>query len=344
MTLAGRSYRPPLAELNALGYSVMSLPNFIIIGAAKTGTTTLYECLREHPDVYMPRCKQPHFFDYNFHKGINDYSEAHFCACGDAAAIGEATPTYLMLPFVANRIYEHLSHARLIVILRNPVEVAYSAWWMLWSRGQEVLPFEEAIAANMQDLQAGRTFEGRQGAALWHSALSGVFRNRVCIRCYLDEGYYAVHLKRYLNFFPRKQIKILLTEDLRRDPVGVVRDLWSFLGVSPDHPVRPDRMHNSALTGVAVRVVTAIRRAGLETLVGKLPDSLRTRIKRVLSTASRPEMTPETRRMLVAHYAPHNEALTRLLGRDMSHWNDARQGTKLERPRAGVADLHEGRA
>lgn len=191
----------------------MTLPNFLVIGAPKAGTTSLHLHLRAHPQVFMPELKEPRFFGYEGEgerlkfpiRTLAEY-EALFEAVAGETAIGEATPHYLVYPGAARRIRELIPEARLIASLRDPVERSYSVYQMnLRNRGvNEGVPFVEAIRRD------------------------GNLRET-----------YGDMLARYFALFPAEQIKVILLEDLETAPQATIRDLYGFLGVDPDF-VPPD--------------------------------------------------------------------------------------------------------
>ena len=123
------------------------LPDFLCVGAQKSGTSLLYRLLNQHPEIYLAKGKEIHFFnrDENYNKGIEWYSE-HFAGSEDYKRVGEVTPDYNYVPTVPGRIYKTLGKdIKLIFMLRNPVDRAYSNYWMSFRRGHERFSFEKAI-------------------------------------------------------------------------------------------------------------------------------------------------------------------------------------------------------
>src|SRR3954451_24911674 len=205
----------------------MILPNFIILGAAKAGTTALYHYLKQHPQVGMSRIKETNYFalagdpldfrgpgdrDYigRFSVTTADGYRRQFLGCEGAVAIGEASPLYLYSPKVPPRLKEAVPDAKLIAILRNPVDRAYSAFLHLVRDGREtVLDFGEALR-----LEESRIRDHWEH--IWH---------------YKNIGLYYQQLQRYFDLFDRGQIRVYLYYDFRTDPVGMLRDLFRFVGV-----------------------------------------------------------------------------------------------------------------
>ena len=158
----------------------MVLPTFIICGTQRGGTTTLYHYLKEHPQICMSEKKEVHYFDLNYHKSLQWY-ESHFKDCQNkkVKTIGEASPFYMYLREVPERIDETLPDVKLIFILRNPVDRAYSHYWHEVKLGVEYLPFEEAIKReiakeNLISIYIHPRFEGLRGKTLFQRTLNYV--------------------------------------------------------------------------------------------------------------------------------------------------------------------------
>jgi len=232
------------------------LPNFLIIGAQKAGTTSLYEYLRQHPQVYMSPVKEPHFFTYEGEARpsadiVTQWSQylALFAgAQGHHVAIGEASPSYLHAHHAPERIHRYLPDVRLIAILRNPVERAFSNWVHNVEHGRERLSFPEALAREEERM--------RQGAGY-------VFD-------YRWKGFYAAHLSRYLALFPRDHLRVYLFDELRAKPAWVMRDLFEFLEIDPDFQARLERHNVSGIPkGLAGQVFSRVRKSRVAQRIGK---------------------------------------------------------------------------
>src|SRR3972149_6925354 len=149
----------------------LNRPNFLVLGAAKAGTTSLCHYLAQHPDVFIPEVKEPIFFDAEYERGLDYYWKKYFSRWSGQPAVGEGRVFNLYLPFVPPRIRESIPGAKLIAVLRNPVERAYSHWWHRFSYRDEILPFHEAIRENLSRIARGILFEGGNGARLWRDGL-----------------------------------------------------------------------------------------------------------------------------------------------------------------------------
>jgi len=192
------------------------LPNFFIVGAAKSGTTSLYHHLCQHPDVFMSPVKEPHYFSKDIwhyliergmrdvQKNYNDYKKLF----KDGRAIGEASPSYLYSKVAAREIYNFNPDAKIIIILRNPVNRAFSAWRMNCMRGIDGDLF-------IKEIKKINNYKNSP----WKT------------NGYLGAGMYSSQIKRYMDIFPRKNILILYFYDLKKNPEKVMGKIFRFLGV-----------------------------------------------------------------------------------------------------------------
>ena len=200
-----------------------ALPNFLIIGTQKGGTSSLYKNLLKHPKVEPSFHKEPHFYDFNYSKGI-DWYRAFFPIkkkLGDKIT-GEATPYYLYHPDVPKRVYETQPNVKLIILLRNPVNRAFSHYNKDSLRGKDPLPFKEAVKAEDSRLNEERENNPNDHyTRLYHWKFS-----------YLSRGKYAEQLKRWFEYFPREQILIIQSEKYYSDSISVFQELEDFLGLS----------------------------------------------------------------------------------------------------------------
>jgi hypothetical protein len=265
----------------------MALPNFVVIGAARSGTTSLFHHLRRHPQVYMAPILDPRFFAFEGdslnYRGpgdhllkerivtrLEDYL-ALFAAVTDEIAIGEVSPAYLSSASAAARIRHYIPHARIIGILRNPVERAISSFRLERLRGFEPV----------SDLAQAITLEDSRMRNNW----SYVWQ-------YTGRGLYYTHLQRYFDLFPREQILIGLYEDWQGGGRQLLRSTFQFLGVDdtigvPDIAVR----HNSTNASL-------YKARGLE----------------------RFEPTPELRARLAKAFRDEIKMLENLIERDLTMW------------------------
>ena len=264
------------------------LPNFIIAGAEKCGTSALHRVLGLHPQIFTTPLKEVYFFrDPNYSKGL-DWYKNHFRDWAGEAAVGESSPRYIESRLIAERISTTLPDLRLILILRNPVDRAYSEYWYFRLRLRENLSFDQAVAENK----------------------------------YLQRGFYISQIATYLEYFSRDQLLILLNEDLKSDGKGVYRTCFKFLGVdeSVQYPQMAQAYNQaSALSNPIYRLIV-----NHPSLLPLAPP--RTGIRRFLQLGSRkpfkyPQMSLDTRKKLVDIFRESNDQLAELVDRDLSCWN-----------------------
>lgn len=197
-----------------------------VIGAPKAGTTALHHYLDQHPDLVMADPKEPHFFDANYDADFQGYLDAFFPNRTKASRLGEATPHSLFVPYVPDRVHKHAPDVQLVAVLRDPVERAYSDWWMYWTRATEPLPFPEAIDANLHRLMERPSFLGEGAEKRWrryYRQTQSGSPGEIVHRPYVEIGHYAEQIDRWLAKFDREQLSIFLSRDLREDPEAVVR-------------------------------------------------------------------------------------------------------------------------
>ncbi len=260
------------------------LPDYLVIGAKKGGTTSIVNWLLKHPQVMgmipsAQSAKSPHYFDINFWRG-RDWYLSHFPTAaarsrragrtGSAPRVGDGSPYYLFHPYAAQRILHTTPDIAMIAIVREPVSRAYSNYWDRRATGHETLrTFEEAVAAEPARLAAAETaLADPRSYSYDHDHHS-----------YLHRGVYAPQLRRYFELFPREQLLVLTFEELRDDRERVWADVQSHLGLD-DHG---------------------------------LVDGLKAYNVR----SDYPPIQADTRDRLREHFAPHNADLQQLLGRPL---------------------------
>ena len=241
-----------LRRFGSLSAARRPLPDYLIIGTKRGGTTTLWKALLQHPDVLpmwpaIENLKSPHFFDIHWKRGLRWYA-SHFpteCkrmahrAKGDRKAlVGDASPYYIFHPLAAERVARILPNVRLIILLRNPTERAYSHYRERRREGTEPLDFSCAIAAEERRLKGEvEKIKGQPG-----------YYSQAHDHCsYLARGRYLEHLEPWLALFPSSSVLILRSEDLYASPENVVRQVHRFLNLSEQTP--PPVAHLNSLPG-----------------------------------------------------------------------------------------------
>ena len=204
------------------------MPDFVILGTQRGGTTSLFDYLGRHPQVSPSYRKEIHFYDLHYERGLGWY-KAHFPLTrkmSEGDITGEATPNYLIHPDAPRRLQAVTPEARLVVVVRNPIERAHSSWRLLSSRGVESAPFEEAIARENREsdlkIRESNGDAKKVGTALQFS--------------YLAKSRYAEQMERWLGFFPLEQFTVIASEDLFDQQGRVLTDLSKFLGIDPWDP------------------------------------------------------------------------------------------------------------
>ena len=199
------------------------LPDFLILGAQKAGTTALYAYLRWHPGITGPAWKEVSYFDRHYRRGPHWY-RGHFPIRTGDGLFGEASPGYLFHPIAPERVRATVPEAKLIALLRNPVARALSHYHHEVALGREPLSFEEALEAEDERLRGEEEHLLADPRYFSHAWWNYTYRAR---------GRYAEQIERWLEVFPREQLLIVPSEDLGSDPDGTYGRVLEFLGAPP---------------------------------------------------------------------------------------------------------------
>lgn len=271
------------------------LPNFVILGGIRCGSSWLSYNLKQHPQIYLPEKKETHFFDRttSYEAGIDEY-RAHYQAWQGQPAVGDSTPTYLGDSYTRNNVPEmiarHLTDARLIVSLRNPTERVISQYWH-----------------NRSKFPENKRYTFREKMEREPS--------------FLREGMYAVHIRRYLQYFPLERFHFIFFDDIQDRPDQVLADVFRFLGVdenfhSPLAHTRINSAHSKKHEGRSMLLYYLFR--GFFKLGWHKPAQALERANWV----EKPPIDPATLHWLVEEvYQQPNRDLQDLLGRDLQTWN-----------------------
>ncbi|GHO91877.1 hypothetical protein KSF_019250 [Reticulibacter mediterranei] len=282
MNLLKETAKSALTAYRTVTSRLRLLPNFIIIGSARSGTTSLYNYLIQHPGIAPALHKEVHFFDYNYQRGFSWY-RGQFPALPHMYYIqtirrqiiitGEASPYYLFHPYVPQRVAQFLPEIKLIALLRNPIERAFShyCWEVDWRN--EHLSFEDALEQEEERMQ-GVIQTLAYGKSFPHLHFS-----------YISRGQYAEQLERWFVCFPREQILIIKSEDMYNNPAAIFTQTLDFLHIS-----------SSTIE------------------VGNFKPEFKPYNGQKSSLHKK--MLPATRQLLAERFQPDNERLYTLLGRD----------------------------
>jgi hypothetical protein len=295
----------------------VTLPTFLVIGAYKSGTTALDRYLRAHPNVYLPAVKEPDYYAFRGARpgtavagrpvpstAVTDrirYRALFDHAAGEHA-IGEVSPEYLVHPDAAAAIADELPGVKLIAVLRNPIERAYSDYLMYVRDGREPLDFAAALAVQGQ--------RAREADPRGH---------------YVDTGFYGKQLRRYYERFEAARLRVYLFDDLASDPTALLRDLFGFLGVDPGF-VPPDLGEHNVSGVPRSHVHKALLRARARlgpSLKRFVPPALGAKVdRRLRSGLDRPPLPDDARAQLRRLYQDDVAELAALIGRDLRSWTD----------------------
>ncbi len=204
------------------------LPNFFIIGAQKGGTSSLHGYLQHHPNLFLSQPKELHYFDLFYDKGLNWYKEHFITKDANKVHFGESTPFYLYHPGVPHLMKDLVPNAKFIVLLRNPVERAFSQYQMEFKRGTEHLDsFEKALDAEKERLANTDDFK---------LAKTAVQNSEHAQHSYFSRGLYAKQIAHWFSIFQKEQFLFLKSEDFFANPKEVLIKVYQFLGVDTIYP------------------------------------------------------------------------------------------------------------
>jgi hypothetical protein len=232
----------------------------------------------------MSEPKEPYYFEAEYELGATFYFNRYFRHWSGERIVGESRHRNLYLPFVPERIHSHNPEAKLIAILRNPVERAVSHWWHWYAQEQETLPLSEALQADEVRIRSGLCFQDPAEIATYADTLDP--QGKGMYRTYLDSGYYADQLQRYVKRFGRNRLKVILFDDFVRRPREVLAGVLEFLDCDPTFAERTElvRLNESPLGMMA-------------------------------------HVSSDVKSYLIEHYTPHNKKLGQFLDRSLDQWD-----------------------
>ncbi len=293
----------------------MRKPDSFIVGASKCGTTALYEYLSQHPDIFMSPEKEPAYFCpdlYPLRRSEEEYLQL-FLEATTQKRIGEASSSYLYSKQAAAEIKNFCPAARIIIMLRNPVDMLHSRHAQLYYHCvEDIEDFGQALAAE-QDRK-----EGRRPARPEHS-IQHLF--------YRETAKYTEQINRYLDLFPADRIKVIIFDDFKSETARVYRDVCLFLDVDPTFQptfrvVNENRKIRSRFLQELLEVPgPTLRKIGRPLTPRSLRHKIMKDLRQLNSTpAPRKPLDSDFRRALQAEFRPEVMRLSQLLNRDLSHW------------------------
>ena len=285
-------------------------PNFFIVGAPKSGTTNMSYYLMQHPQVFMPENLEPYYFarldiPQNYKREIISDEKKYlnlFKNAKNCKVVGESSPVYLYCPHSALEIKNRFPNSKLIISLRNPIEIAYSEYFSLKFMGfDQNRSFDELLDSSEEQLT----------------------RNEFHIDSLLEAGFYSKHIKRFQKIFSKNQIKIIIFEEYVKNTVPTINSILSFLGikesitfdVTPKGAYKVPRnfasqklMNNSTFRKAAKFVIPTVTRQ-------KIGERF------LVKESSRPPLKQNQRKRLKQIYQDDVENLSEILGRNLP-WKD----------------------
>lgn len=313
-------------------------PDFIIIGAAKSGTTSLHRYLERHPKIFMSQPKEPEFFarDDRYGEGLKSYEDL-FANASSTQLKGEASTLYSGPRYfeqTAERIFQYSPNMKLVYVLRNPIDRAYSYYVQLVKNYQNASK-SSSISRTFEEFIFPERFPSRCPREDFFAPFDSHLRDEP--ETVLGGGYYYYHVQKYLNFFNRDQILLLEFDELNQNPKTVLNQIYKFLGIQdeqPDDPVDEVRVnvaseHFSQKKGY--QTVSRVKNfIFFRPLINLLPEKSRKAGVQLILNWSRlngkndnfpPKMLDTTRDYLRTLYQDDIKALQSIWGRDLSHWN-----------------------
>jgi hypothetical protein len=292
------------------------LPNFLIVGAAKAGTTSLYEYLRQHPDIFMPEWKELSFFIGDPYGPLHkvkrpQYYDKVFAQVKNQTAVGEASTSYLYDEAAPGIIKEKLGSIKILIILRDPVAMSYSLYnHQVRREGETIESFEAALDA---EVRRKNDPDFKKNCYGWHANYY-----------YYQRGLYFQQVRRYIDTFGKDNVKIILFDELADDPVREVQQVFRFLGVD-DTFVPVIKVHNPA--GGILNIPRFWEDTGLflktfqfvfsKNLIKKIPHLVRNVNRKPLLP-----INPLTEKKMRENYDDDIRRLEQLTGKDLSAWKN----------------------
>lgn len=294
------------------------LPGFFVVGAPKAGTTSLYGYLRLHPEVYLPDTKELHYFSHREllarDKGPGDNGAVQDICCSmdeyrrhyssnkaDKLA-GDISPSYLFYYEIAEEISSACQNSKIIIMLRNPAEKAYSQYCHLVRSGRETLSFRDGLDRESDRVRAGWN-------DMWY---------------YVSGSRYLNGVKKYIDVFGRDNVKIIYFEDFRNNTSVVMREVCDFLGISSSYDLGTEHVHNKGMGAMRLGLIgkSLTESKFLRALINKVPRRFESKIKNMIKPLifkSKDMMDESMRREIIESLSDDIRALEEVVGKK-SYW------------------------
>lgn len=311
-----------------------TLPNFIVVGSNKGGTTSIYHYLKQHPQVYLSPIKEPHYFSKDINpadfskefahnklqdieKYVNGKMEEEYHAAflrdfeqykklfknvKNEKAIGELSTSYLYSTVAAQEIFNTLGKIKIIICLRNPIERAYSHYRMnIWTGNNNEFDFYKALKADFE-----------HQPKVWGNA-----------HLYTEIGLYYEQVKRYLTIFGKEQVKIIFTEDMKSNAQAVIKELYEFIGVDASFKPDTSKKYNEVYTPKYKNITYLLNKSGIRPLLKKIaPEKIKSILTNLLfkKKSEKGEIPSDAKQFLLEQYSTDIQNLSSLLNKDLSGW------------------------
>ena len=316
----------------------MKKPNFFIVGAKKSGTTAMFEYLKQHPDVYMSDPKEPAYFGKDLNIPDVVMSEAEymklFAGARNEKIIGEGSTWYLCSQKAAHDIHDFNPASKILIMLRNPVDMIHSLHsYLIWLGWESIEDFEEALEAE------GERRQGRRIPYPMYPVKPLLYREMVN---------YSEQVQNYLDVFGREPIKFIIFDDFKKDALGAFRQTCEFLGIDASFEPHIEKINenrsvrNPQLHGILTRPNPKIKHM----VRGLMPQKLRASLGEKLismnsQTSSRAIMPPELRDQLTKEFTPDVERLSQLVERDLvALWFGKQTTARAQAPQTATSQTN----
>jgi len=292
----------------------MFIPNIFILGAAKSGTTSLHNFLNKYADVCMANPKEPFFFESEYEKGLDYYKKKYFAHYNNEKYIGDSRHRNLFLPFVPQRIYDVNKNAKFIIILRNPIDRTFSHWWHFYSRGIEKKSFYKKIQEEIKLYDEGVIDDFFSKPDVYKDNLMPY--GEANHTSYVLSSLYVEQIERYFKLFKKEQFFIIDFDEFRINDKSVLAEMltWLFgeerevLEFEKDNTAKQNDLRGGYL--FLNKMFTPIKAI--------LPTSFIYKIKKQM--LNKPKITKKEKEILLEFFKPYNERLKEIINFDTDKW------------------------